>query len=270
MDLETIRSRIAEHGLSYRGALHPEASPSKSASPLEGEVGDAEHRRVGGTVAASTVTKRRLSHTPHPPTLRVVDLPLKGGGEVKTLVLVGFIGSENWPAFASSVEAADGQPDPLDRWSRRVIGALAAALNAQPLFPFDGPPYLPFQRWAQQAEPVHSSPLGILIHPDWGLWHAYRGALAFAEHIALPPPDRRPSPCESCAAKPCLTACPVGAFSTAGYDVAACVTHIAAPVGAACMNVGCLARLACPIGPEFRHVPEQAQFHQRSFLASQR
>ena len=30
------------------------------------------------------------------------------------------------------------------------------------------------------------SPLGILIHPDWGLWHSYRGALAFRERLDLP------------------------------------------------------------------------------------
>lgn len=214
MDLDTIRSRITEHGLSYRGAFHAEASG-------------------------------------------------------KTVVLVGFVGSQNWPAFAISPEATDGQPNPLDRWSTRVTTAIAGSLGATPLFPFDGPPFLPFQRWAQQAEPVHPSPLGILIHPDWGLWHAYRGALAFADWIDLPPPDPRPSPCDGCADRPCLTACPVGAFTSAGYDVPACVTHIAALAGAECMGVGCLARRACPVGAEHRHVPAQAEFHQRAFLGAQ-
>jgi len=182
---------------------------------------------------------------------------------------VGFVGSDNWPAFANSSEAADGQPNPLDRWSARVVSALALSLGATPLFPFDGPPFLPFQRWAQKAEPVHPSPLGILIHPDWGLWHAYRGALAFAERIDLPPADRRPSPCDSCADKPCLSACPVGAFTPAGYNVPACVSHIAAPAGADCMNAGCRARRACPVGAQYRHVPAQAEFHQQAFLAAQ-
>jgi len=233
MDLDTIRSRIAEHGLSFRGAFHPKA-------PRERErEGPAAERWEG-----------------------------EGTTPGETLVLVGFIGAENWPTFAASPEASDGQPNPLDRWSSRVIAAIAVSLGATPLFPFDGPPFLPFQRWAQQAEPVYPSPLGILIHPDWGLWHAYRGALAFAEHIDLPPPDPRPSPCDSCADRPCLTACPVGAFNPAGYDVPACVAHLAA--GAECMSVGCLARRACPVGPEYRNVAEQARFHQRAFLMSQR
>jgi len=217
MDLATIRSRIAEHGLSFRGAFHP-------------ETGEAPGR---------------------------------------TLVLVGFVGSENWPTFVASPEAADGQPDPLDRWSSRVITAVAQLLAATPLFPFGGPPFLPFQRWAQQAEPVHPSPLGILIHPDWGLWHAYRGALAFADRIDLPLSNRRPSPCDSCTDKPCLTACPVNAFTPSGFDVPACVGHISAPAGADCVTAGCRARRACPVAPQYRHVPAQAEFHQRAFLAAQ-
>lgn len=194
------------------------------------------------------------------------DLPPDGAG---TLILVGFTGKREWPAFASSPEASDGQPDPLDRWSRRVIGALAAALGATALFPFGGPPFQPFQRWALKAEPVAPSPLGILIHPDWGLWHAYRGALAFRKRLELSPPDLRPSPCESCAEKPCLSACPVDAFSPAGYDVPACVAHVSGPAGADCLSFGCRARRACPVGIEHRHDPGQASFHIRAFLAAQ-
>ena len=64
---------------------------------------------------------------------------------------------------------------------------LAPGFGATALFPFGGPPWLPFQRWAMKADCVTASPLGILIHPDFGLWHAYRGALAFAEQLDLPP-----------------------------------------------------------------------------------
>ena len=40
--------------------------------------------------------------------------------------------------------------DPLDRWSRRLIERLARELGGRALFPFGGPPFLPFQRWASQ------------------------------------------------------------------------------------------------------------------------
>jgi len=185
-----------------------------------------------------------------------------------TLLLIGNIGSSLWPAFSGSVEADDGAPDPLNRWTRRVIGGIARDVRAVPLFPFGGSPYLPFQRWAMRAEAVAPSPLGILIHPDFGLWHAYRGALAFAERLALPPRVGRPRPCDSCPDRPCLSACPVGAFSERGYDVPACIGHIGSPAGGPCMGGGCLARRACPVGPSHGYGAAQARFHMAAFLAA--
>jgi hypothetical protein len=185
-----------------------------------------------------------------------------------TLVLLGFVDRTQWPGFAASPEASDGRPNPLDRWSRRVIGDLAGTLGATALFPFEGPPWLPFQRWAMKAEPVHRSMLGMLIHPDWGLWHSYRGALAFAERLALPARVDRPSPCDSCGAKPCLAACPVGAFTPERYDVDACAGHLRSPRGTDCLELSCRAREACPVGADHRYGREQAGFHMRAFLAS--
>jgi hypothetical protein len=194
---------------------------------------------------------------------------LPDGTAAGTLVLLGFAGGVGWPAFAAAQEAGDGLPDPLDRWSRRVVEALAARLGGLALFPFAGPPWLPFQRWARRAEPVFPSPLGLLIHPEWGLWHSYRGALALRERLALPAPPAAASPCDACVARPCLSACPVGAFTPGGYDVAACASHVAAPAGGACMTAGCLARRACPVGAVHAVGPEQAGFHMRGFRAAQ-
>jgi epoxyqueuosine reductase len=44
----------------------------------------------------------------------------------------------------SEPEFTDGRPDPIDRWSRRVIGHMACDLGAKALFPFGGPPWHPF------------------------------------------------------------------------------------------------------------------------------
>lgn len=192
--------------------------------------------------------------------------PVGADRPAATLVLLGSIGGSLWPAFSASPELADGLDHPLDRWSRRVIGGWAERLGALPLFPFGGPPYLPFQRWAARAEPLAPSPLGLFIHPDHGLWHAYRGALAFAEPLEVPPLVPRPSPCEGCAARPCLTACPVGAFSRKGYDVQGCAAHISVPAGRDCLQGGCLARRACPVAPELAYETAQAGLHMRAFL----
>lgn len=95
------------------------------------------------------------------------------GRPARTVILAGDVGGRMWPAFAAA-RANLAAADPLDAWTRAVLADVAERCGAVALFPFGGPPYLPFQRWARRAEPVAPSPIGILIHPDWGLWHAYR------------------------------------------------------------------------------------------------
>ncbi len=189
--------------------------------------------------------------------------PLADGRPAATLAIAGNVGDTMWRTFER--DRVD-EANPLDAWSRRVLDPIAERLGGHALFPFGGPPYLPFQRWAQRAGPYAPSPIGPLIHPDYGLWHAFRGALAFAERLALPPPDARPSPCESCADKPCLANCPVGALRPGAYDVPACVEHISAPAGEDCLALSCRARRACPIGRIYTYSPEQSRFHMAAFL----
>ncbi len=196
--------------------------------------------------------------------------PLPGGRPARSVILAGNAGPGLWAICTRAPEFANGAPDPLDSWSARILESLAVDLGALALFPFGGPPYLPFVAWAKRAEPVAESPLGILIHPDHGLWHAYRGALAFAERIEMPARDVRVRPCDTCLDRPCLTACPVGAFSSAGYDVPSCVKHISTPEGADCMDLGCRARRACPIGRSAAHEKAQARFHMEAFLRARR
>jgi hypothetical protein len=209
------------------------------------------------------------------------------GAPAGTLALLGNVGPLMWRAFTVGRGSASAVPLPMDRgsappipsnrapaappglglddWTRAVVSPLAAELGARAIFPFEGPPYWPFQRWAQRAEPVFPSPLGILIHPRFGLWHGYRAALVFTERLPLSPREEAASPYASCAEKPCLSACPVGAFSPAKYDVAACTRHLVAQPAAACMEDACLARRACPVGQDFIYPEEQRRFHMRAF-----
>ena len=197
------------------------------------------------------------------------DVPaLRGGRTTGTLVLVGNVGRPDgdpiWAAFAEARGKFPGT-DPMNDWTRASVGGIAAELSATALYPFGGPPHLPFQRWAMRAEPVSPSPLGLLIHPEYGLWHAYRAALAFADRLDLPARMTAASPCATCADKPCLHACPVDAFSAKGYNVARCAAHLDTPSGNDCMELACRARRACPVGAERLHVPDQARFHMRAF-----
>ena len=152
--------------------------------------------------------------------------------------------------------------DPLDKWSKAVIRPLAERLGATAYFPSD-PPCQPFQQWAMRAEGLKPSPLGILIHPEYGLWHGYRGGLGFK----LPIDDEASSvasvhPCDHCAEKPCLTRCRPNAISLSGFDVGACRAHLRTDEGKkTCLAGGCLAREACPVGIDYRYPPGQLAFH---------
>lgn len=200
------------------------------------------------------------------------DVPDVGGAPAKRLLLFGNAGAAMWEAFCASAEYADRRPDPLNRWSRRIGEALAKRCGARALFPFGGPPHLPFLRWGKKAEALQNSQLGMLMHPRFGLWHAYRFALAFAEGWEgdgdAPTAADNADICRRCRAKPCLHACPVNAFSPAGYDVRACVRHLESAPDGSCMTRGCQARLACPQGAAYRYAPAHAAFHMRAFVAA--
>lgn len=190
------------------------------------------------------------------------DDPVPAG--TRTLALISPREPAFWPHFRAAPEFSDGLPDPLDRWSRRVIGAVAARHGAVSLFPFDGPPYLPFQAWALRSGRIWRSPTGLLVSRGSGLYVSFRGALAFPWALTLR--SGRASPCETCRALPCLNACPVGALTEAApYDVPACHAHLATPAGRDCLDQGCAVRRACPSGARAQRDPAQSAFHMRAF-----
>jgi hypothetical protein len=205
-------------------------------------------------------------------------LPVLANGKTAAVVwMVGGVGSSQWPAFSASPFYADGLPDPLDRWSRAIAEELAERWGGLALFPFEGPPYWPFQQWAVRAETLDTSPLMLRLHPTYGLWHAYRFALALP---AVAPGDAPfltlssgvslagADVCKNCSGQPCLQACPVQAFDAKGYQLDACAAHLHSPQGQDCMKAGCLARRACPVGMDYVYEPGHAAFHMRAFAGS--
>jgi ferredoxin len=194
-------------------------------------------------------------HTPHGPS----------GAPAKSVLLVGQAGAAPWPYFLHWRERQP-QPitNPLDSWSRQVIGNVAEAFGARAVSPSDKP-YLPFQQWAMRAEGLKPSPLGILMHPQYGLWHAYRGALLFEDEIALPRHAEAIHLCDACVEKPCLKSCPVDAYSTECFAYQSCLAHVRGANGGPCRDGGCLDRNACPYGTAYRYPPDIQAFHMASF-----
>jgi epoxyqueuosine reductase len=177
-----------------------------------------------------------------------------------TLILLGPDEPAFWGLFPASPEYLDGNPDPMDRWSRRMIDAIATKTGGVAYYPFGGPPFQPFYTWALRSGRAWASPIGFLVHDIAGLFASYRGAVWVPEQLT---PETSLSPCATCPA-PCKTACPVDALA-ATYNVDACKTYLATKAGTHCMTKGCAARRACPVGAT-RRLPAQAAFHMEAFL----
>ena len=200
--------------------------------------------------------------------------------QAKSLILFGNAGSSLWSSFSTSGEFHDGLVDPLNRWSERIGTDIATELKGLALFPFGGPPYRPFIQWAKKAESLENSQLGMLIHPDYGLWHAYRfgialpskfdefGAIGEAGNTLVNKHRDLSSLCASCVGQPCLDACPVSAFSSQGYDVEGCYDFLKVNPNSDCRNHTCSARLACPEGLSFNYEKAHARFHMDAFFTS--
>ena len=182
----------------------------------------------------------------------------------KTLILLGPDEPAFWPVFSGSAEFYDNNPDPMDRWSKRICNGLAADWSGTAVFPSDGPPYPPFLSWATHSEHAWSSPVGLLVHHQAGLFISYRCAIALP---ALLEPDTAPEqPCTTCAA-PCKTACPVSAIAPGkAYDIATCKAHMRSLEGETCRTQGCLVRRACPVSENFSRLEAQSAFHMAAFL----
>nr|WP_245781046.1 ferredoxin [Litoreibacter janthinus] len=180
-----------------------------------------------------------------------------------TLVLLGPREPGFWAGFTQSPEWLDNEPDPIDRWSVRVISALAEQIGATALFPFGGPPYQPFFRWALASGHAWQSPVSLLVHAQAGLMASYRGALALPERLELPPAP--PKPCDSCADKPCLSACPSAALTREGYDVPKCHAFLDTKEGRSHLSQGCNVRRACPVSQSYGRVEEQSAYHMSIF-----
>ncbi|RVA10284.1 hypothetical protein EN935_39950, partial [Mesorhizobium sp. M7D.F.Ca.US.004.03.1.1] len=111
------------------------------------------------------------------------------------------------------------------------------------------------------------SPLGILMHPRYGFWHAYRGALLFDDELSVQAAEAAPHLCDSCVEKPCLKSCPVDAYSGQGFAHQSCLAQVRGANGEPCRSSGCLDRNACPYGTAYRYPPEVQAFHMASFAA---
>ena len=179
-----------------------------------------------------------------------------------TIVLLGPREPGFWAYVQQATEFSDGEDDPLDRWSNRVISEMAEEIEATPLFPF-GTPARPFISWALRSGRAWASPVGLLVHEEAGLLVSYRGALLLPDMLSIDAGKDRP--CDTCQKKPCLDACPASALSRTGYDLNSCHGFLDTHDGASCLEAGCIVRRACPVSQSYPRDPRQSAFHMAAF-----
>jgi hypothetical protein len=194
------------------------------------------------------------------PALRLEGLLL----EARAALIVGSGGPAFFDRFArEATERLDGQPNPLDRFTRAVVERAARAA-LEPLgvayavrFPFlaGAGPHIPFQRLGRAAGLGPPGPLGLQIHPTYGPWWAYRALVAVDTPLpAIAPPG---DACAGCPA-PCVAACPADAVQLSGFVIPSC--HARRRAAEPCRR-SCAARIACVRGPEHRYTVEELAFH---------
>lgn len=185
-------------------------------------------------------------------------------GHAGNRVLIG-TDAHWWDVFVNSPERQDNAPDPIDRWSKRILGGLADRIGARAVFPSDGPPYAPFIAWAMATGRFWQSPTGMMVHDHAGLMISIRGALELPTEMA--DVAHGASPCEACDGRPCVSACPVNALGAdTPYDVPVCKAFLDTAAGGDCMSKGCAVRRACPISQRFARPEAQSAFHMKAFV----
>ncbi len=190
--------------------------------------------------------------------------------EGQSFLVVASTGTLFWQKFKASFYGASNSisyqgENPLDDWTKAIFSPIAQKYDAGYYHPSDTP-YLPFQHYCLVYNEVigkpifHKSPLNILFHYHYGLWHGLRGLLAFKQEgmIDAVHPDVEQNQCENCETQPCIKACPSEAVQENGFIVKNCEKYIVSSDNK-CYE-SCIARMACPYGVENLYPSEKSSY----------
>ena len=202
--------------------------------------------------------------------------------EIRSVALIGNSGRRLWNCLPD----VTGQEHLVDDYSCREVSRVLTKYLGETgwaiLYPDrSGNTVPPLQYLGGRAGWHHPSPLGSGIHPQHGLWFAYRAVVVFAFEL----PESRlsvlhtadtnngnasgASPCVSCIDQPCIRSCPASALGIdRAPDLNACAGFRSAEQSPCAER--CLARESCPVGVQSRYVDEQINYHYRQSLESLR
>jgi epoxyqueuosine reductase len=195
----------------------------------------------------------------------------------RSIMVIGNGGGAFWRSFQQHAEENPGwtsRDNPLDDFTRVVIERdvrpVLSSLAHTILYPFlSNGPTLNFMEAGKAAGLCGPSIIGVMVHPVYGPWIAFRAAILVGESIAAAGEAYRFDPCPSCTARTCISACPAEAVSLAsGWDIPKCLTH-RVEVEADCAP-RCHARAGCVLGPEHRYPDDELAYHQMRALRAMR
>jgi len=178
----------------------------------------------------------------------------------RQLHLFGHAGRRMWEAMQHSDQADTA--DPVDSFSANLVdryfSATPGCSDYRMLFP-GGERVVPLQQLGELAGWHHPSPFRIGVNRKWGSWFAYRAVVLSNTDLAPTAKMASGSPCEACAARPCLAACPASAVTSSKLLLESCIDYRLQD-DSQC-RAQCLSRLACPIAVEHRYSEEQINYH---------
>jgi hypothetical protein len=151
-----------------------------------------------------------------------------------------------------------------------VAAARHTGARCVAVYPFvTGGPSLNFIELAKVTGLGGPSIIGVVLHPTYGPWMAFRAALIIDVELDLPGGAIGFDPCPTCVPRSCIAACPATAVAfPAGWDIPKCLTH-RVEVEADCAP-RCHARVACVVGPEHRYPDDELAYHHGRALGAMR
>ncbi len=194
--------------------------------------------------------------------------------ECRSIVLLGNGGADFWRAFKVHVANNNGwfeRDNPLDDFTREfvdkeIVGPIRAlGQRCIAVYPFGQGPALNFMQLATVAGLAAPSIIGVVVHPVFGPWIAFRAALLVDREIDHPGSAIDFDPCPTCSTRSCVSACPAAAVSfPGGWNIHGCLVH-RVEAHSDCVD-RCHARIACVLGPENRYPDDELAYHQQRAL----
>jgi epoxyqueuosine reductase len=189
----------------------------------------------------------------------------------RSIVIIGNGGGDFWRCFKAHTADRPGwiaRDNPLDDFTREIVETEVvrplqmAGTRCIPVYPFvNGRAQLNFMQLATIAGMAGPSIIGVVVHPVFGPWIAFRAALLLEAELDHPGDALGFDPCPSCSTRSCISACPAGAVSfPAGWDIPRCLVH-RVEAQADCSD-RCHARVACVLAPGHRYPDDELAYHQ--------